>query len=108
MYVAALMPLIKHLIDRSKWIQNWNADDSACIAKLSNLKVWFQKLCELGPDYGYHPKPKNTVLIVRATEETEAKALFGELGVQVVHGHHFLGGIRWGRRGCACFCFREG
>ena len=57
---------------------------------LPNLKVWFQKL---GPDYGYHPEPKKAVLIVRATEEAEAKALFGELGVQVVRGHRFMGGF---------------
>ena len=67
--------------------------DSACTAKLSNLKVWFQKLCELGPDYGYHPEPKKMVLVVRATEEAEAKALFGELGVKIVRGHCFLGGF---------------
>ena len=35
------------------------------------------------------------VMIVRATEEAEAKALFGELGIQVVRGHHFLGGFIW-------------
>ena len=93
MYAAALMSLIKHLTDQGKWIQNWYADDSACTAKLSNLKVWFQKLCELGPDYGYHPEPKKTVLVVRATEEAEAKALFGELGVKIVRGHRFLGGF---------------
>ena len=85
MYAVALMPLIKHLTDQGKWIQNWYADDSACTAKLSNLKVWFQKLCELGPDYGYHPEPKKTVLFVRA--------LFGELGVKIVRGHRFLGGF---------------
>ena len=45
------------------------------------------------PDYGYHPEPKKTVLVVRATEEAEAKALFGELGVKIVRGHRFLGGF---------------
>ena len=80
-------------------------DDSACTAKLSNLKVWFQKLCELGPDYGYHPEPKKTVLVVRATEEAEAKTLFGELGVKIVRGHRFLGGFI---EEVACFCFSEG
>ena len=38
-------------------------------------------------------KIAKTVLIVRATEEAETKALFGELGVQVVRGHRFLGGF---------------
>ena len=33
------------------------------------------------------------VLVVRATEEAEAKALFGNLGVKIVRGHHFLGGF---------------
>ena len=87
------MPLIKHLTDQGKWIQNWYADDSPCTAKFSNLKVWFQKLCELGPDYGYHPEPKKMVWVVRATEEAEAKALFGELGVKIVRGHRLLGGF---------------
>ena len=102
------MPLIKHLTDQGQWIQNWYADDSACTAKLSNLKVWFQKLCELGPDYGYPPEPTKTVLVVRATEEAEAKALFGELGVKNSSWTSFLGRIHWGGRGCACFGFREG
>ena len=93
MYAAAVMPLIKHLTDKNKWIQNWYADDSACAAKLSNVKVWFQKLCEIGPDFGYYPEPKKTVLIVRATEKDAAKALFGELGIKIVSGHHFLGGF---------------
>ncbi|KAL5502871.1 hypothetical protein EMCRGX_G009716 [Ephydatia muelleri] len=93
MYAAAVMPLIKHLTDNNKWIQNWYANDSACAAKLSNLKIWFQKLCEIGPDFGYYPEPKKTVLIVRATEKDAAKALFGELGIKIVSGHRFLGGF---------------
>ena len=64
MYAAALLPLIKSLTNQDKWIQNWYADDSACIAELPKLREWFVKLCQLGPDYGYHPEPSKTVLIV--------------------------------------------
>ena len=44
-------------------------------------------------DYVYHPEPTKTVLVVSATEEAEAKALFGELGVKIVRGHRSLGGF---------------
>ena len=61
--------------------------------EIFKLESLVQKLCELGPDYGYHPEPKKMVLVVRATEEVEAKALFGDLGVKIVRGHRLLGGF---------------
>ena len=63
MYAAALMPLIQSL-STPTCNQNWYADDCACTADLSHLNEWFEKLCSMGPRYGYCPEPKKAVLIV--------------------------------------------
>ena len=46
-----VLPLINALTDCN---QNWYADDSACAAKLMRLREWFDRLTELGPDFGYY------------------------------------------------------
>ena len=56
MYAAAVMPLIKSLSNPSNWIQNWYADDSSCIAKLTHLRDWFDKLSEHEPKQVYYPE----------------------------------------------------
>ncbi|KAL5484235.1 hypothetical protein EMCRGX_G020696 [Ephydatia muelleri] len=78
MYASALMPLIKSLSNPTTWIQNWYADDSSCTAKLTDLCVWFDKLCDLGPKYDH---------------EAEAKSMFQHLGIKVMNGYRFLGGF---------------
>ena len=37
--------------------------------------------------------PKKSCLIVTSQFEDEARLDFGDLGVQIVNGHHFLGGV---------------
>ena len=86
------MPLIQSL-STPKCNQNWYADDSACIADLSHLIEWFEKLCLMGPRYGYYPEPKKTVLIVDKEFDSEAHKKFDHLGVKVVRGHRFLDGF---------------
>ena len=73
MYAIAVLPLIQSLVDRDKWDQNWYADDSA---RLPRLREWFDKLSELGPDFGYYPVPQKTILVVDMKDETETHALF--------------------------------
>ena len=43
--------------------------------------------------YGYFPEPKKNCLIVTPQFEDEARLVFGDLGVQIVNGHRFLGGV---------------
>jgi hypothetical protein len=100
MYAIAVLPLIQGLVDRDKWDQNWYADDSACSAKLPKLREWFDKLSEMGPDFGYYPEPRKTFLVVDPKDEVEANMLFGELGVAVVTGHRFLGGFIGDQESC--------
>ena len=90
MYTAAVMPLIKSLSNPSNWIQNWYADDSSCIAKLTYLRDWFDKLCEHGPKYGYYPEVDKCIVIVDSNHEKEDRSAFEHLGVKVVKGYRFL------------------
>ena len=97
-YAVAILPLIHALAYKSKWHQNWYADDSACAAPLPRLLEWSEKLSSLGPEFGYYPEPKKSFLIVDANNEAEANALFGKQGIQIVSGHRFLGGFIWARQ----------
>ena len=92
-YASSTLPLIKSLYNPSTLVQNWYADDSSCAAKLPHLLKWFQRLCELGPKYGYYPEPKKTILIVDPTFKDEANVIFQPFGISVVSDHRFLGGF---------------
>ena len=76
MYASALMPLIQSLSNPTRWIQNWYADESSCAAKFTDLCDWFDKLCDLGPKYEYHPEPKKCILFVDAKHEAEPSQCF--------------------------------
>jgi len=40
MHAVAVLPLICSLEDSHQWIQDWYADDSSCIGKLSSVRQW--------------------------------------------------------------------
>ena len=86
------LPLIESLSDGT--IQSWYA---SCVANLKDLHVWFDKLCDLGPDYGYYPEPSKSFLVIDLSDLQSAQDIFRDTGVQFVSGHRFLGGyIAWG------------
>ena len=93
LYAVAVLPLIHFLRAPGRWTQNWYADDSSCVADLPSLRAWFEELSRRGPDYGYHPEPSKTVLIVGPSDVQRAFALFSDLGIRVVSGGRFLGGF---------------
>ena len=54
----------------------------------------YDRLAEQGPVYGYFPEPKKSCQIVTPQFVDEVTRLvFGYLGVQIVNGHRFLGGV---------------
>ena len=69
-----------------EWTQNWYADDSSCVADLRSLRAWYEELSRRGPDYGYHPEPSKTVLVVGPSDVQQASALFSDLGIKIVPG----------------------
>ena len=103
LYALAVLPLIQSLSDRSHWLQSWLADDSACVATLPELREWFYKLREKGPAFGYFPGPAKSVLVVEDQFKEEARVLFGDLGVQTVCGHRFLGGYAGDTLDCEAY-----
>ena len=92
LYAIGLLPLIRSL-DDLKRVESWYADDSACVAQLSDLQSWFKKLSDMGPKYGYFPEARKSVLVVGEKDFSLAEEVIGSLGVKIVTGHRFLGGF---------------
>ncbi len=82
MYAIAITPLIYHLEDEETK-QVWFADDATAGGYLTNLKSWWDRIVELGPDYGYHPNASKTWLIVKEGSLEEAMTLFEGTGVAI-------------------------
>ena len=74
-------------------MQVWFADDSSGAGKLRCLKMWWDHLKEVGPDYGYFPEPSKTHLILKNPGLlAEAKELFAGDGVKITtEGHRHVG-----------------
>eukprot|EP00731_Ephydatia_muelleri_P030106 Em0021g629a len=102
-YAVAVLPLIRSLASNSNFVQCWYADDSACVGKLSQIRLWLEKLIQLGPAYGYFAEPTKSVLVVAPQFEDVAKNCFKDLGITVSSGHRFLGGVIGTREYCRNF-----
>ena len=57
MHSIAVMPLIKSIGCKEKYLQCLYADDSACAAKLSHIHSWLNRLIQFSPAYGYFAEP---------------------------------------------------
>ena len=66
-YALATRPLMDVLAKIGKIIQSWYADDTAACGSLGELKDWWDKLCAIGPSYGFFIKSWNNVYIIIVT-----------------------------------------
>ena len=90
MYALALVPMIARLNDTVKQI--WYADDAAAADQLSNLRIWWDLLCDVGPQFGYFVNSAKTFLIVKEAHLPLAHSIFGDTGVQfTTEGRRYLG-----------------
>ena len=62
-------PLIDELKKVVKALQAWFADDATAGGRIKVVKAWWDLLFELGPSYGYFPKPSKMVLIVKCLKD---------------------------------------
>ena len=92
MYALAITPLIHRIKDNGTTRQIWYADDATAGGKLHDLKSWWDDIARIGPEYGYHPNPAKTWLIVKEHNLTEATELFRNTGVSITtEGKRHLG-----------------
>jgi hypothetical protein len=96
LYALGIKPLVDKLaetIATDTCKQSWYADDSSATGKLAAIKRWWEKLCEIGPRYGYFPKASKTILILKDKALLhEAKSLFEQSGLQITcEGQRHLG-----------------
>ena len=92
-YAVAVLLLIRSFASKSNFVQCWYTDDSVCTGKLSQIRLWYDKLIQLGPAYGYYAEPTKSVLVVAPQFEDVAKDYCKDLGITVSSGHRFLGGV---------------
>ena len=92
-YSLSTKPLINQLNLSSNTKQVWYADDASGAGKLQDLGKWWTRLNEIGPAYGYFPKPSKTVVILKDPNKLdEAMHIFGPHGVTVsTDGERHLG-----------------
>ena len=72
--------------------QIWYADDAAAAGLLTDLRTWWDMLCDIGPQFGYFVNSSKTFLIVKETHLPMAHAIFENTGIQVTtQGRRYLG-----------------
>ena len=64
MYAIAITPLINRL-ESTRIKQVWYADDATADGDLTCVRAWWDRISEMGPEYGYHPNASNTLLFVK-------------------------------------------
>ena len=86
MYALALVSMINHIK------QVWYADDAAAAGLLTNLRSWWDMLCDIGPQYGYFVNSSKTFLIVKEEHVVQAHSIFTDTGIQITtEGKRYLG-----------------
>lgn len=82
MYAVASVPLIRKVVTPTT-TQAWYADDATAGGRLAGLRVWWDRLGEEGPHYGYEVNPPKSWLVVKPDRAAEATKLFAGTGVQI-------------------------
>ena len=101
MYAMGIAPLIEELRGITK--QLWFADDAQAVGQLQHLRIWWDRLLELGPKYGYFPKASKTKLVVKDDKLHVAVEHFAGTGIATSVGARDLGAFIGGQRAASDF-----
>ncbi len=106
-YSCSTMPLLHNVKQYTKdnkadVKQIMYADDAAAGGKIENLAIWWERILDVGPKFGYFPKPSKSWLIVKPGLEDLAKSKFPDLNITSV-GHKYLGSFIGTEEGVASF-----
>ena len=80
LYAVAVLPLIRPLASKQNFAQCWYTDDSACVGKLSLIRLWLDKLIQLGPAYGYFAEPTKRFFFFFSVVAPQYERLLQRLG----------------------------
>ena len=81
MYAIALAPFQKRLIHLCN--QVWFADDASGCDTFVKMRMWFDELVALGPQYGYYPSADKCILVSKQSRLAAALESFKGTGVAV-------------------------
>ena len=77
--------------------QVWYADDCTGAGRLRELHSWWNEIVEIGPTFGYYPKPEKSCVIVKTEEMVDqAREIFGDSVKVTCEGEDMLG-QPWGQ-----------
>ena len=98
-YAIAIIPLILTLINYMKQDETNTgtvgyADDIGAAGKILALKKWWDKMCELGPKFGYYSEGSKSWLIVKSDQLSIAREIFKDTGINITaEGRRYLGSV---------------
>eukprot|EP00117_Sycon_ciliatum_P033528 scpid19357/ scgid25783/ len=107
MYALGVLPLIEEAATDGA-TQSWFADDSAAGGKLQAVRIWWDRLNESGPSYGYFLNPTKSVLLVKPQFLDEATSIFAGTGIDIrTDGCRHLGAALGSAEFSRCFMERK-
>ena len=98
-YDIAIIPLILIMVDFSTRDKQTTkcagyADDVTAAGKLNGLRRWWERLCEVGPKFGYYPNAGKTWLITTDELYEEAIKIFTGTNINLTtEGKRHLGAV---------------
>ena len=91
MYAISTIPLIRQLFHENI-VQVWYADDALAGGRLQSIWMWWDKLVQHGPAYGYFPNTSKSWLIVKDGKLSEAHLIFQGSGIPITSkGKRYIG-----------------
>ena len=68
------------------------ADDFSAARNLQDLRRWWGVLTEIGPKFGYYPKPTKTWLVVKPCASEKVESIFFGTKIKITEGCRYLRG----------------
>ena len=92
-YALALLPLVRKLKDFTTGPQLWYADNLAKASNLQDIQKWLDKVCKIGPGFGYFPELEKCILVMKNTDTSKVLGFKARNNIRkIVTRNRYLGG----------------
>jgi hypothetical protein len=91
-YGVGILQLIRQLKAEFPEVkQPWYAEDAGAGGKFSEIRHFFSRLVEIGPNFGNYPEPsKKSILVVPQHSLEAAQASFAGMNFKITTGSRYL------------------